>query len=314
LWPKKKYFFNVFEDEKGGVDMCKKLIILCVVFGLSVPASALYIGEPSGCANPLYVDLQNGAPTKCNWQGWDFGWNWTGPVSKEFNNPLASDPWEFPVAELDTVRAGILPNGGGSRNRSGGFAFVPGTGEYGDPATGGKGLGTSYLKLTLTQLAPETEYLFKLWSYEAANVWVVNSDNPNRKYGCWSTCNPLQTMIEHGDPCGYAPLDPICHRGGSGMPDYLRPCVFGCDAPGGRTFMEAPVGDDNDYLGGAAYCVAFYATTNTVGSITIYGWIDPTDLGGSMHMPLNGFEVIPEPATVALLGLGGLALLRRKRT
>jgi hypothetical protein len=28
---------------------------------------------------------------------------------------------------------------------------------------------------------------------------------------------------------------------------------------------------------------------------------------------LNGFELIPEPATVMLLGLGGLALLRRKR-
>jgi hypothetical protein len=290
------------------------LCVLAVLVLPALPASADYIGEPSGCANPLYVDIDGeNANPKCNWQNWLFTRDWTGPVSKTFHNPHADFPWELPVAELDTVRAGILPNGGGSRNRSGGFAFVAGTTEYSDPATGGKGLGTSYLKLTLSHLAPMTEYLFKLWSYEKTNVWSVNSDNPNSKYGCWSTTNPLATMIAHGDPCGYGPIEPVCLRGASGMPDYLRPAVFGCDAPGGRVFMQAPTGDDNDYLGGAAYCVAFYALTDGDGSISIYGWIDMTDWTGSAHMPLNGFEVIPEPATMALLGLGSLILLRKRK-
>src|SRR4030042_3601376 len=107
---------------EGGVDMCKKLIVLLLVVGMSVPAMADYIGF----GNPLKVDLTldgDAQNPKGSWQDWQTPWSWTSPITQTFSNPLAFDPWEVPVGQLEAYRTGITAHGGGIRNRSGGMAF-----------------------------------------------------------------------------------------------------------------------------------------------------------------------------------------------
>jgi hypothetical protein len=314
--------------------MCKKLIILCValiVVGLSVKAPASYIGQEidsqTGCiVNPLKVDIDAesgwwGEPAEplCGWQGWIVPGSWTNP-SKEFDNPYAEYAWEIPGAQLEGYRmAGASgPSedsyGGGGRTRSGGLCYVAGTGEFQSTS---KGFGMNYMKLTLTGLAPETNYRIYLWSYEATNVWSVNTDNPNSKYIAWSTTNP-KTWLEAN---GYGEGGPNTSEpnGGYGpiIGDYpITDSNMPCDLKNmsKRLFCQAPEGDSNDYVGGLDYRATFCCVmSNSDGVITLYGWMDATDWGGSMHVPLNGFFVVPEPATVALLGLGGLALIRRRK-
>jgi hypothetical protein len=217
------------------------------------------------------------------------------------------------------------------------MAFVKGTGEY---SAGTKGLGTIYDVLTISGLKPNTEYLFRLWSYETTGTWTVSSANPNDKWGVWSTLNPVNWLganyapVQPGEPPngGYGPKwrtgDPPTTD--SNMPNVIS-TVDGSNmydaaignGKGTRFNMDSGAADKGDIPLGdwlVITCASFYATTNPYlnpdypgGDITLYGWMDATDWGGSMHMPLNGFEVVPEPATVVLLGLGGLALLRRKR-
>ncbi|MDD5064906.1 MAG: PEP-CTERM sorting domain-containing protein [Phycisphaerae bacterium] len=296
--------------------MCNKLIVLSValvVVGLSVSASAAYIGFDqygNSGVNPLKVDIVYNQQPKVGWQPWSPGYAWTGPVGQDFANPFFEAPWEIPHIELDAFKTGQTPNNnGGSSSRSGGFAYVAGTGEYN--ATG-KMFGMNYLKLTITGLAPETEYRIRLWSFDMRQAWAASSNNPDSKFGCWSTINPVAWLTYNGYPNGYSPIQPVPEpiTGESGMPQELADLVA---TDGGRTFMMAPANDNNNYIGGTDYCVSFKITTSSEGAISIYGWIDPTDWTGAMLMPLNGFMVIPEPATIALLGLGGLALLRKRR-
>jgi hypothetical protein len=305
--------------------MCKKLMILCLMLITSVPASAAYIGfdlygDPNPCLNPLYIDFSGryGNTVRCRWQEWavavDNG-TWDSPVSKEFVNPFAEYAWENPIAELYAYRLDADPQQGGSRNRGGGMVYVGNTGDY---SAGSRGFGMNYLRLTLTQLAPNTRHLISLWGYEAANVWVVNTDNPERKFGAWSTVNPKVWLEANGydgsnpdEPPqgGYGPISPLPE---GGTTDSNMPC--GLLNQSYRFFMQSPVDDsDTAWFGGMDYRATVCAWSDSSGTIVLYGWIDPTDWGGSMHLPLNAILVVPEPATIALLGLGALALLRRKR-
>jgi hypothetical protein len=222
---------------------------------------------------------------------------------------------------LEYTYVQTVGGGGGSRNRSGGIVFVGGTGALGSSAGG---FGRNYNQLKIGQLQPSTEYQFMIWSFEQQNVWVYDGNNPMRKFGMWSTVNPNAWLVANGysglngEPNGYGP------RGGypgypipPGTTDSNMPAALSALAyqNGGRVYMESPTTPNADWqIGdGDTHYLRFRATSSSTGFITLYGWMDATDWANSMHMPLNGFVIIPEPTTVALLGLGGLALLRRKR-
>jgi hypothetical protein len=306
--------------------MCKKLSIFCLMLAVIAALSTQALAEYVSTTNPLKADIIH-APTTSQvaisgWQPWAVANDWTSPISKEF--PIGAYPWENPVAEVSSYRKGISPYPnitGGARARMGGLLFVAGTGEY---STSGKGFGTTYLKLQITNLQPQVNHTLYLWGWETEGTWVVNTNNPNRKFGFWATTNPLDWLNANGysglngEPNGYHPK--------GGYPDYPIPpgttesnMPAGLYAQGSRFFMQMP-DTDNWSVGATAIPKATLIINSGgtlgvdgSGSITVYGWMDATDYGNSLHMPLNGFYLIPEPTTVALLGLGGLAMLRRRK-
>jgi hypothetical protein len=313
LWPKRRRVFEILNE--GGVNMCKKLIVLLVVAALSTPVMAAYVG----LANPLYVDLDGGGVTtlKTGWQGWLFASNWTGPATATFSNP-GGGLSQQPIAQLEVYRnnQGANSNAGASRNRDGGMAFVAGTGDFGVTT---QGYGVNYLKLTLSQLKPDTLYAIDLWSYEKASVWSMSTANPDSKFVAWGTTNPKSWLDTNysgvvGEPPsgGYGPkvgVDYPAASTDSNMPAGLAATVLARADIAAFGMLDMAW----DMLGENVGRAKTHVMTDGDGIITLYGWLDATDWSGSAHVPLSGFYVMPEPMTITLLGLGALALIRRKR-
>ncbi len=165
--------------------MCKKLsifsLMLAIVVGLSVPASAADIT----LTNPLMVDIEgNGTISKQGIGLWEpFGplsWTETGPVSSSFDNGGLPSTW--PTVTISANRGPYQNADWGSRDRGGGMAFVAGTYQI---AKGQTGFGMNYIRLRFTQLTPDTEFQFNIWSWEKVSVWSPDPNNPDSKWGVW---------------------------------------------------------------------------------------------------------------------------------
>ena len=83
--------------------------------------------------------------------------------------------------------------------------------------------------------------------------------------------------------------------------------------PGGTPDSGAPVSGPDVYTLASTYRTSFAA--NGVADV-VFRFAPYSDAAG-VHRQIwgmNGFELVPEPATIALLGLGALALIRRRRS
>jgi hypothetical protein len=239
--------------------------------------------------NPLKVDINGENPdhdpcrTQPGWEGWDFP---RAPTLITFTKAFTIGGDKVSVELKGVKNDGSMP---GSRMRT--EEGIENLGRVHQDlffvATTGAGVnkvGLDYIEMTINMSASQADKTFQIttWSYDTA--FNTYHDSSMDDYAAWSLINP--STYGGYDPCGPRPLIP-----------YLA-----------RTFLGG--GEHDAYQ----YSSTFEVTLDSLGKVTIYGWWDGESWQGSYHMPLNGFMIIPEPMTVALLGLGGLALLRNRIT
>jgi hypothetical protein len=310
------------------------------------------LADPISVANPLLIDLNgndknannqpnpNGTPdANCQtpqyppaggWYNWNFPFDGSSGTSPYSLNMQAT---HNTTVTLDTFRVDGAKTCG-TRNRGAQTTTASQLGKmYMDifyVAQNGAGLGRNYIKasFTITGLAPNStnNFTFSLFDWDPAFKWSGLSgfgganEPKNSKLAAWSLANPATWLADNGYPTGYEP-----NAVTSQMPGGLAAQLLGTtpDAYAGITQhglvpMLGPAAWQPwlypwDYRYATTFSLDLTANSSGVAMVSVYGWNHMTSWAGSQHMPINGIRVVPEPATVALLGLGGLALLRRRK-
>jgi hypothetical protein len=306
--------------------MHKKLVSLSVVLLVSVLCATALAAFPSS-ANPLLIDLNGNnynpsgtgnppdANTQAGWYSWNFPFTLgTSPytLNKQVthNTTVILNTYRFDGSKSCGARRRYQADGTCLSNLYQDFFYVSHSG--GTSA----GLGVNYLELdfVFANMVPNStnNFTFSLFTWDPAfGYWddifiglVEGDDEPwpplGSKRVAWSLANPAEWLADNGFSAGYQP---------GNIP-------AGLDA---EVLARAPVmGPRAELLGDPyAYASTFSLdlTANAAGVAVaeIFGWNDNLTWQGSQHLPINGIRVVPEPATVALLGLGGLALLHRRK-
>ncbi len=303
--------------------MCKKLIFVLAMLAMVVPASAIVRGVDTPGADDDYIVLKldiNDPDTdppkiQSGWTDWTMSGHW-GPIGKQTKLTMSElgDPIKVTL-DAYTWSDG-LGQLGGARDRI--AAGPDNTSDFGlmypdltyVPQTA-PGLGQDYMILEVTMGTAYAGYSAQITTFcwDPALDWA--SEQPGTKWMAWSTSNPGDYLDGIGEPNGYG-YNPTVEPYESNMPAGLMDLVgeYGYALQQGRHTWLSEF-DDAD---GMTYAATVEVTLDENGVATIYGWQDGWTETGSHHLALNGIVIsLPEPATIALLGLGGLALIRRKR-
>jgi hypothetical protein len=279
---KKKKCFSIFDE--GGVDMCKKLIFICLMVAAAATIASAgnirYVDANDSGSDPLVA----GNTTLCSAPGVP----WTSSTANDGTDGL----WR---------KRGGLANGQAGTSQPYRNIFCANDATSGTPNT--ENVATLVTKINVpVELQGRTlEVYAYFWS--DTSQWRIRAaiaengvcpEVPMPLY----YANTLDWMLETeplGPNNGQAPV--------ANMADFYcleAPCMV---VEGNRTMYAADLGstvagavievciDSDDYT---SHLVPPYASTWNART-----WYD-------------GVGYTPEPATIALLGLGGLALLRRK--
>jgi hypothetical protein len=316
--------------------MCKKILFVLALLAMVSPAMAIIRGHyidsdvyPDGHPGDniiLKVDIDaNGytgaGHTQDGWTGWEAEnyWGAWGPFTRDFGYGTG-----LPYVQIDGIQDGTGGNIGGSRNRTT-PAAVPGSSindndfalVYKDliyVATSGN-MGEDFLKIDMLfgddYANLDLQVTLFCWdpAFKGSGIpgFGGAGEPPDSKYVAWSQTNPDDWLAANGYPDGYGFSST---PGESNMPSGLADLVC-CTVlqHGTATWLT-----EYDDAYGMLYSCTCEVTTDEYGQLTLYGWSEMLSSAGSAHVSLNGFIIsLPEPATIALLGLGGLALIRRKR-
>jgi hypothetical protein len=255
LVAKKKKEFLIFEE--GGVDMCKKLIILCLVLTFTL-VSTSYGECPSPYRQLVIGDWELASDGWISWGSATLNYSTIGVTLNEFSLQVThNNGWNIdPVYPMQSQGPNPPPLGN--------------TEEF---------FLRQYFCVDVTRIASE---------------WVEDPCDPG---DAWSN---LGLVINCGDNEGGVPPAGWLSIGDAGngwwSPADGNKTVELCWDYSAIRDALYPYRDRLDWLELIIY-------SNTGGYLSpVNYYLDKAMLCG-----------LPEPATIALLGLGGLALLRRKR-